>query len=128
LAHADAVVKALEVGSMSRHIRIGDLVQVVAGADRTNKQQGKVIGVDAERGKVRVEKARMQKRHLKPGRKIARTGGILDREGWIDASNVMLVDPDTGRPGRVRTERDENGRRVRVFVKSGARVPEPSRG
>ena len=112
---------------MSRKIRMGDLVQVIAGADRTNKQQGKVIGIDTERGKVRVEKARMQKHHLKPGRKIARTGGILDREGWIDASNVMLVDPETGGPGRVRVERDENGRRVRVFTKSGARVPEPTR-
>jgi len=111
---------------MSRQIRIGDLVQVIAGADRTNKQQGKVIGVDTQRGKVRVEKVRMQKHHLKPGRKIARTGGILDREGWIDASNVMLVDPETGRPGRVRIQKDDNGRRVRVFVKSDARVPEPS--
>lgn len=112
---------------MSRQIRMGDLVQVIAGADRTNKQQGKVIGVDRQRGKLRVEKVRMQKHHLKPGRKIARTGGILDREGWIDASNVMLVDPETGLPGRVRTEKDENGRRVRVFVKSGTRVPEPPR-
>jgi len=111
---------------MSRQIRIGDLVQVIAGADRTNKQQGKVIGVDTQRGKLRVEKVRMQKHHLKPGRKIARTGGILDREGWIDASNVMLVDPETGRPGRVRIQKDDKGRRVRVFAKSGAHVPEPS--
>jgi len=111
---------------MAQRIRIGDLVQVISGADRVNKQQGKVIGVDAARGKVRVEKVRMQKHHLKPGRKIARTGGILDREGWVDASNVMLVDPESGRPSRIRLERDENGQRVRVFAKSGARVPEPT--
>ena len=111
---------------MAPRIRIGDLVQVISGADRVNKQQGKVIGVDAARGKVRVEKVRMQKHHLKPGRKIARTGGILDREGWVDASNVMLGDPESGRPSRIRLERDENGQRVRVFAKSGARVPEPT--
>lgn len=100
---------------------MGDLVQVVAGADRG--RQGRVIGVDRARGRVRVEKVRMQKRHVKPGRKIARTGGIVDYEGYIDASNVMLVDPSTNRPGRVRSERDEAGDRVRVFVRSGERVP-----
>ena len=112
---------------MASHIRLGDLVQVISGAERVDKKQGKVIAVDATRGRVRVEKVRMQKQHLKPGRKIARTGGILEREGWIDASNVMLVDPETGRVSRVRSERDEAGRRVRVFAKSGARVPEISK-
>jgi ribosomal protein L24 len=48
-------------------------------------------------------------------------------EGHIHASNVMLVDPQTQRGSRVRIEKDENGRRVRVFAKSGARVPEPTR-
>ncbi|MDH5306556.1 MAG: 50S ribosomal protein L24 [Myxococcales bacterium] len=111
---------------MATHIRIGDLVQVISGADRVDKKQGRVIGVDRERGRLRVEKVRMQKHHLKPGRKIARTGGILDREGWIDASNVMLVDPETGSPSRVRIERDERGQRLRVFAKSGKPVPAPS--
>ena len=111
---------------MARRIRVGDLVEVIAGADRG--KQGRVIGVDAERDRVRVEKVRMQKLHLKPGRKLARTGGILEREGHIHASNVMLVDPQTQRGGRVRVERDESGRRARVFARSGARVPEPSKG
>lgn len=112
---------------MAQRIRIGDLVQVISGADRVKKQQGKVIGVDTERGKVRVERVRMQKHHLKPGRKIARAGGIIEREGWVDTSNVMLVDPDSGRPGRVRIGHDESGRRVRVFAKSGTPVPEPTK-
>lgn len=106
---------------MARRIRVGDLVQVITGADRG--KQGKVIGVDAERGRVRVEKVRMQKRHMKPGRKAARAGGILEQEGYVDASNVMLVDPETHRPGKVGVREDENGRRVRVFRKTGAQVP-----
>jgi large subunit ribosomal protein L24 len=110
---------------MARHVRKGDLVQVVSGADRG--KQGRVIAVDAARGRVRVEKVRLQKHHLKPGRKAARTGGIIEQEGYIDASNVMLVDPDAGRPSRVRvTEKD--GRRVRVFARSGQPVPEPAGG
>ena len=107
---------------MALRIRKGDLVEVVAGADRG--KQGRVMAVDRKRGKLRVEKIRLQKRHLKPGRRAAKTGGIVELEGYIDASNVMLVDPSTGKPDRVRTA-VEDDRRVRVFAKSGARVPAP---
>ena len=107
---------------MARRIRKGDLVQVLAGADRG--KQGRVIAVDLERGRLRVEKVRLQKRHMKPGRRASRSGGIVELEGYIDASNVMLVDASTGKPGRVRIE-ERDGRRVRVFSKSGQLVPEP---
>jgi large subunit ribosomal protein L24 len=95
---------------------------MISGADRG--KQGRVIAIDRERGKVRVEKVRMQKRHLKPGRKGARTGGIVEQEGFVDASNVMLLDSGTGKPDRVRSARDGD-RRIRVFAKSGAHVPDP---
>ena len=111
---------------MAMRIRLGDLVQVVAGADRG--KQGKVIGIHESGRKLRVDKVRLQKHHLKPGRKLSRTGGVLDHEGYIDASNVMLVDPETQRPSRVRVERDDKGRRVRVFAKSGTPVPTPTEG
>ncbi len=107
---------------MAFRIRKGDLVQVIAGADKG--KQGRVISVDSSRG-VRVEKVRIQKRHLKPGRAAAKTGGIIEQEGYVDPSNVMPVDPSTNQPGRVRTE-DRDGRRVRVFTKSGELVPETS--
>jgi large subunit ribosomal protein L24 len=110
---------------MNRRIRVGDLVEVISGADRG--KQGRVLGIDAGGERVRVEKVRVQKRHLKPGRKLARTGGILEREGHIHVSNVMLVDPGTHRAARIRMERDETGRRVRVFTKTGTRVPDPTR-
>jgi large subunit ribosomal protein L24 len=108
---------------MIRRIRAGDLVQVIAGADRG--KQGRVISVNVSDGKVRVEKVRMQKRHLKPGRAGARAGGIVEQEGAIDASNVMLVDTGAGGPSRVRIQRDGD-RRVRVFAKSGETVPDPT--
>ena len=110
---------------MALRIRKGDLVQVVAGADRG--KQGRVLAVDREHGRVRIEKVRLQKRHLKPGRKGARTGGILEMEGYVDASNVMLVDASSGKPSRVRTTTDGD-QKIRVFVKSGDRVPEPVAG
>jgi len=108
---------------MGQRIRKGDLVQVVAGADKG--KQGRVLAVDAGAGRVRVEKVRLQKRHLKPGRRGARTGGVIEQEGYVDASNVMLVDPSTNRPARFRV-RVEGDRRVRVFSKSGEPVPEPA--
>ena len=108
---------------MARRIRKGDLVQVIAGADRG--KQGRVIGVDRAAGKVRVGKVRMQKRHLKPGRKGARGGGIIEQEGALDASNVMLVDSENGKPSRVRIQQDGE-RRIRVFAKSGEAVPDPT--
>jgi large subunit ribosomal protein L24 len=75
-------------------------------------------------GQIRVEKVRLQKRHMKPGRRDARTGGIIEQEGYIDPSNVMLVDPTDNKPSRTRTA-VEDGRRVRVFARSGEAVPEP---
>lgn len=103
-------------------IRKGDLVQVTAGADRG--KQGRVLAIDLLRNRVRVEKVRMQKRHLKPGRKGARQGGIVEQEGFIHLSNVMLVDPVDNQPSRLRVG-EEDGKRVRVFARSGNRVPDP---
>ena len=102
-------------------IRKGDLVQVVTGADRG--KQGRVISVDAPKGRVRVETIRIQKRHLRPGRSGAREGGIVETEGFIDLSNVMLVHPSDNKPSRVRVE-EQDGKRVRVFVRGGEVVPE----
>jgi len=107
---------------MALRIRKGDLVQVVSGSDKG--KQGRVLAVDRSRGKVRVEKVRVQKRHLKPGRKGMRSGGVVEQEGFVDVSSVMLVDPTRHAPGRVRIE-TRDGQRVRVFAKSGAPVPEP---
>jgi large subunit ribosomal protein L24 len=109
---------------MALRIRKGDLVQVVSGADKG--KQGRVLAIDRVGGRVRIEKVRVQKRHLKAGRKGMRTGGVLEQEGYLDASAVMLVDPAKG-PSRVRIE-VRGGKRVRVFAKSGTPVPEPVAG
>ncbi len=108
---------------MAKRIRKGDLVQVVTGADRG--KQGRILAVRPD-GKVRVEKVRLQKRHLKAGRRDARAGGIIEQEGYINPSNVMLVDPSSNKPGRIRIS-EVDGQRIRVFSKSGDAVPEPVR-
>jgi large subunit ribosomal protein L24 len=105
-------------------IRRGDLVQVVSGAGAASATQGRVIAVDPQKGRVRVEGVRLQKRHLKPGRSGAREGGIVETEGFVDLSNVMLVHPGDNKPSRVRIE-ERDGKRVRVFVRGGDLVPDP---
>ncbi|MEE8580601.1 MAG: 50S ribosomal protein L24 [Myxococcota bacterium] len=106
-------------------IRKGDLVQVISGADRG--KQGRVLALDLPKARIRVEKVRMQKRHLRPGRRGARAGGIVEQEGFIHISNVMLVDPSDGKASKIRVE-ERDGRRVRVFRGSGEAVAEPVEG
>jgi large subunit ribosomal protein L24 len=102
-------------------IRRGDLVKVIAGAD--SGKQGRVISIDRKASRVRIEKVRMQKRHLKPGRKGARAGGVIEQEGYIHISNVMLLNPE-GEASRVRIEPDGE-KRTRVFSRGGHQVPDP---
>ena len=102
-------------------VRKGDLVQIVTGADRG--KQGHVLAVDHEKSRVRVESVKMQKHHLKPGRRGAQQGGIVEQEGYVDASNVMLVNAADGKPSRVRVD-ERDGEKVRVFVRGGDVVPE----
>ena len=71
-------------------IRRNDTVQITAGKDRG--KTGKVLEVLREKGRVRVEKVQTVKRHLKKGRSPANPeGGILEKEGTVALSNVMVV-------------------------------------
>ena len=103
-------------------IRRGDLVEVVAGVDRG--KQGRVLALDLASSRVRVEKVRVQKRHLKPGRAGAQEGGIVEDEGYVALSNVMLVNPSDNKPSRVRVE-ERDGERIRIFARGGDVVPDP---
>lgn len=104
-------------------IRSGDRVKVMSGKDRG--KTGRVLRVDPKKERVVVEGLNMVKRHTKPqqvagAQSEAQMGGVIEREGPIHISNVMLLDAK-GQPTRVRIER-EDGRRVRVAKSSGARL------
>jgi len=98
------------------HVRKGDTVVVVAGKERGKK--GKVLRVLPEKGRVVVERINMIKKHQKPTQKI-RQGGIIEREGAIHLSNVMLVDPGSDKPTRVGMKALSDGKKVRVARRSG---------
>ena len=98
------------------HVRKGDTVIVVAGKERGKK--GKVLRVIPEKGRVVVERLNLIKKHQKPTQKV-RQGGIIEREGSIHLSNVMLVDPASDKPTRVGMKALSDGKKVRVARRSG---------
>jgi large subunit ribosomal protein L24 len=102
---------------MAARIKKGDLVQVIAGKDKGEK--GRVLQVVRD-DLLLVEGVNRVKRHQSPRR--FREAGIVEKEMPIHASNVMLVDPKTDEPTRIRIEADKKDpdKRVRVAVKSGA--------
>ncbi|MHB1469729.1 MAG: 50S ribosomal protein L24 [Solirubrobacteraceae bacterium] len=104
-------------------IRSGDDVQVISGKDRGKR--GKVLRVEPGRERVYVEGLNMVKRHMRPQQGASRGettgGGVIEREGAIHVSNVMLLDPNGGKPTRIGMVR-EDGRGKRVAKRSGTRI------
>jgi len=120
----------MRTGTFKTKIKRGDQVVFIAGKefnryDSAGKRQpfrGKVLAVDARNGKVKVEGAMIVKRHRKPMPQLQREGGIVEQEAWVSISNVALVDPDTGKPTKVKFE-TRDGKKVRV-AKSGKAITE----
>ncbi|MEA2314947.1 MAG: large subunit ribosomal protein [Solirubrobacteraceae bacterium] len=107
----------------SLKIRSGDRVKVISGKD--GGKTGRVLRVEPKRERVVVEGLNMVKRHTRPhpvagAQTEAALGGVIEREGPIHISNVMLLDAK-GKPTRVGVQR-EDGKRVRIAKSSGARL------
>ncbi len=105
-------------------IRRDDQVKVIAGKDRG--RTGRVLRVDPKKQKVFVEGCNIQKRHSRPRtmrdmQRAGEVGGIIEREGPIHISNVMLLDPGSNEPTRVGVTR-EGGTRRRVARRTGEAI------
>jgi large subunit ribosomal protein L24 len=102
-------------------VRKDDNVIVIGGKDRG--KTGRVIRTDPRRGYVFVEGLNMVKRHQRPrsvkdAQKGGEVGGIIEKEGPIHVSNVMLLDAQDNKPTRVRVERS-GGKRKRLAARTG---------
>jgi large subunit ribosomal protein L24 len=106
---------------MPARIRTDDQVVVISGKDRG--KTGRVLRVDPRKQRVYVEGLNIVKRHQRPQQTAGgqTPGGVIEREGPIHVSNVMLVDPQDSKPTRVGIE-IEDGKRLRVAKRSGARL------
>lgn len=109
---------------MAMRIRTGDEVVVISGKDRG--KSGRVLRVDRGNEKVFVEGLNIIKRHVKPSQfpgadPAAAAGGVIESEGPIHVSNVMLIDPKDKKPTRIGITR-EGGVRKRVARRSGTAI------
>jgi len=105
--------------ALKSHIAKGDRVRVIRGEQRG--QEGKVLRVLPRKGRVVVEGINVITKHRRATQNIE--GGRVKYEGPIHVSNVMLLDPKSGDPTRVRRRVDKDGTVERIAAKSGQAIP-----
>lgn len=102
------------------HVSKGDTVRVMRGDDAG--KEGTVMAVDLKKGRVTVEGVNIVKKHRR-ARRAEEESGIISVAAPMAASNVMLIDPKSGKPTRVRARIDADGTKERVSAKSGESIP-----
>jgi large subunit ribosomal protein L24 len=111
---------------MAKSMRVRTDDQVILTSGKDAGKTGRVVRTDPKRRRVYVEGLNMIKRHERPRAqgdlKNAQAGGIVEKEGPIDVSNVMLLDPKGNKPTRVGVRRDDGGKRIRYAKRSGTAI------
>ena len=110
---------------MALKLRKGDTVEVISGKD--SGKQGRVLRVEPRKNRLFVEGLNIVKRHQRPRsmkdtQRGGKVGGVIEKEGPIHVSNVMLVDPKEGKPTRVGIQRTEDGGRERIARRSNTKL------
>ena len=100
------------------NFKVGDKVVVIAGSDKG--KEGKIIKTLKAENRVVVEGVHMVKKHQKPTGQ--ESGGIVEIEAPIHASNVMIVDPKTKKGTRIGHTTDKNGKKIRITKKSDSKL------
>ncbi len=107
------------MSATKRRIHHDDIVEVIAGKEKGKK--GKVLKVLPGEERVLVEKVNLIKRHVRPG-KLGQQSGIIEREGKLHISNVMVVCTRCDSPVRVSRQLSPEGRKVRVCKRCGEAI------
>ena len=105
--------------SVKLHIKKGDMVQVIAGDGKG--QTGKVLKVEVSKQRAIVEGVNLCKKATKPNAQNPQ-GGIIEKEAPIHVSNLMLIDPKSGKPTKVGRKLNAKGKLVRFAKKSGEEI------
>jgi large subunit ribosomal protein L24 len=106
------------------HVARGDTVRVVRGDDKG--KEGKILRVFTKTGRVTIEGVNIVKKHRK-ARRAEEQSQIMEMPAPVHASNVMLLDPKSGAPTRIRARIDTDGTKERISVKSGDAFPRPAK-
>jgi large subunit ribosomal protein L24 len=111
---------------MTKRMRVRKDDQVILISGKDAGKTGRVVRTDPKRRRVYVEGLNMIKRHERARSqadlKNPQAGGIVEKEGPIDVSNVMLLDPKDNKPTRVGVKRDQGGKRVRYAKRTGTEI------
>ncbi|WP_235949619.1 50S ribosomal protein L24 [Paenibacillus glycinis] len=108
--------KVLESHNNKLHVKKDDTVMVITGKDKGKK--GRVIAAYPRQNRVLIEGVNMVKKHTRPSQANPQ-GGIIEQEAAIHVSNVMHIDPKSGKVTRIGYKVLDNGKKVRVAKKSG---------
>ena len=103
----------------SLHVKSGDRVVITAGKDKG--KTGNIKKAMPSEGKVIVEGVNVSKKHLKPKNNNG-TGEIVEVERPIHRSNVMVIDPKTKKPTKIKAEFDKDGKKIRISKKSNEKI------
>ena len=106
----------MKKASYKLHLKKDDIVQVIAGKEKGKK--GKVLAIFPAEERLTIEKLNIVKRHTKGDGK-SRQSGIVEKEGKIHISNVLMVSDKVGKGVRTKLKKLEDGKRVRVCAKTG---------
>ena len=102
------------------HVSKDDTVMVLSG--RSRGKMGRVLKVLPKKRQIIVEHVNLVKRHMKADPAKGVHGGIVEKEAAINVSNVMVIDPSTGKPTRIGHKILTDGKKVRVSRKSGEMI------
>ncbi|MFR9651256.1 MAG: 50S ribosomal protein L24 [Rikenellaceae bacterium] len=105
--------------SVKLHIKKGDLVAVIAGDNKG--QQGKVLSIDVAKERAIVEGVNLVKKSQKPSASNPQ-GGIVEQEAALHISNLMLIDPKSGKTTRTGRKVGADGKLVRFSKKTGEEI------
>ena len=111
---------AIKVERISMPVTRGDTVRVMRGEDKG--KEGKILRVFPKTGRVTIEGINIVKKHRK-ARRAEEQSGIIEMPAPVHHSNVMLLDPKSGKPTRIKARIDEDGTKERLAVKSGEAIP-----
>lgn len=104
-------------GTKRSKIKKNDQVVIIAGRDKGKR--GRVLEVAPSDGKIKVEGVGIIKRHQRANPQSNRAGGIIEKEAFINISNVQLIDPQSGKPTRVKYMVEADGSKTRLAAGSG---------
>jgi large subunit ribosomal protein L24 len=104
-------------GTKRSKIKKNDQVVIIAGRDKGKR--GRVLEVAPSTGKIKVEGVGVIKRHQRANPQNNRGGGIIEKEAFINISNVQMIDPQSGKATRIKYQVEGDGSKIRVAAGSG---------